>query len=492
VGCTTQELLDDQSLKGLFNLALGIGKKSNIDHELLEHLSDCTANDSNQTKSEKCQITTDPGEILEVINGGCFEGLSSTGMTSVSFEAIYEFESESGCEMQFVALNIFDKQYMTESDVNSYIYNLEKKHSNQLIAKHLNNEHVVIQPVNLPESTNLLQSKKIHFIIAIDKSASMSDQTTPYKFNNFDFNHIESNTFDYKKPNTPGIKIQKLSLTDNLDPNKIKKEPKYIKVQFGKISYMTHTTNIFLKGNLKHLIVKYTDSNKNQHVEPIDVISTSENNIKHDHNTLNMLNILQTYIDILEQINLTNNMIQSEIQTQSFIEQKIQDLYTNNLDFLHKININVDQSDTLSVNLINQAKSLWQILTTKYVKIIRKHSDLFKSEYDNCVNLGSIMRSVSDKESSCASNRMTHIRQQTQYDNLCRLCFSSNIDCVFQSCSHAGLCLKCVIKINDTANSTFEKVKLSGYKCPFCHLISTNMHNIDLNIDLNIDISCGV
>lgn len=504
VGCPIDDLYNDKSLNGLFNLTLGIGNKFNVEHKLLKYLVGISNNaDEKQTISDFCPITTDPGEILELINGGCFEGLNSIGMASVSFEAIYEnphyitsvTQSENQYEMQFVALGIFDKQYMDENDVNSYICNL-KTNNYQLIAKHLNNDHIVIQNANLSKSTNLFESKKIHFIIAIDNSASMGEKTYMYDFHN----HISDNKTSIHKPDLSDKidPIIKLDQCNDIEQIVKLKQSKYVKVEFCKIPCMTHTTNIFIKGNLKHLIVKYTDYNKIQHVELINFVSTSEdNNIKHDQNTFNMFNILQTYIDILAKINFINDMIELKSHTQSDIEQKIQNLYINNLNFLHKINLILNQTNTLNLSLINQAKSLWQILTTKYIKITHKYSNTLYDDELQPISSGSIMRAVSDRESSHASNRSTYIRQKTQYAGLCRICFKTYINCMFESCCHAGLCLKCIDKSNlfnlsnesnqsDQFNqSPLKKVKRSDNQCPFCNTISTNIYNISPNINMS-------
>jgi hypothetical protein len=314
-GGPIEQLTNDASIKGLFNLTLGIGSTYDVQSDLLQHLSG--------DNEDGNHISSNAVEIEDLINGGCFEGVISLGMRNVVFDAVFETDSDKEDSTDICVLGEESRTLMSKSDLSDYLSKLNVDESgktvtnNIAICKEVCESHYVLVPINAESSTkidtnsaNKFLNTRTHFIIALDRSGSMADFVrldqygTSVNFHSgagigggiggVPVNASWAGASAIQCQNatlTPSESESESALVDTVETFQEKSHkrrkiidkpdsdsdseselgPSYVKISFKTMTSFTQASAMIMRGKLSHLIVHYQDHSKKTRSEVVHI-----------------------------------------------------------------------------------------------------------------------------------------------------------------------------------------------------------------------------
>lgn len=253
------ELLSNSTNAGILNLALGIGTEHNVECKLLRYLSG--------NSQDTFHLNICPSDVIETINGGCFEGLLATdNMKNVSFDIIFENNEPIKILGNYPQVPISEAEYQQLLERNATL-----GVNSNIICTDYSKHRFVISPKNTISETELFKksrNEKMHFFIAIDVSGSMND-------------YIYVN-------NQPCKKNHNQQCTS-----------KYVKVTTDQIATFTSNSITMFSGNVKAIIVNYNQNNE-QKTEVVTVMTSNSSDSTEKR--------YQEYSDIISEISFINKL----------------------------------------------------------------------------------------------------------------------------------------------------------------------------------------
>ena len=304
-----------------------------------------------------------------------------------------------------------------------------------------------------------ISKRKIHFIIAVDKSASMNDVVYIRENDKDDISDLDN----ISQPSLTQTSSSKKSSDDN--SLELSEKPQYTKISFKKMSNFTQASAMIMRGNLKYLLVNYVDSHKIERSElvKIEKLIPDMTGTK----TSAQSEFIVRYVEImngLEEI----NQIPKIRRNFKVIKEKIQQLHNSNLDFLTDI-----ESKELDNWLRQQSKSLWDQVVIRYRATLSKGEQFINMrEVTPSILCRGVSASISCQTSNKATACVTKYISDTT--SLCKICYTNPINMVFIDCKHAGTCTDCVSTFIDINTHTVH-----DYSCPFCKTTVSGYIKID-------------
>lgn len=467
-GGTIENLLEDKSLRGMFNMTFGIGNEHDVDNILLKHLSGYI--------EDAHHVTENPVEIEDIINGGCFEGVTSLGMRNVKIDAI--FESDNGISL----LGEKERCYLDQSELDTIILGTGNEFNTMTECKKVCDSHFVISSISNENAgfvgdMDKFKEKKIHFFIMVDISGSMGDLVH--------FNDIHNNTQRQEQTVTTTTTTFGNSVPENHKPKK-----QYTKVSLRDMANFTQNSNIIIRGDLKYLIINYENSTKKHKCELIQIITTT-------HTSCDDTHVHEVYPSKIQEYSIIANELENISKISKIrhnfkeIKKRIQSLHNSHMDFV----LDID-SKPLPEWFIHQCKMLWEQVTIRYRATLDNGerflnyaqvtpSSLCRTITASLACSSSIPKPVNRGHGSQLTSSCSISRRVTDTTNMCKICYSNPINMVFSECHHAGTCTECVKTSINMRDSS-----MNNYECPFCKTKVTHFVMLD-NTRPHVCSECG-